>query len=283
MLRLVPLLALALSAPALADGFSSRLEDIELRPEIGTGIYGYELTGNLGVLSLGVRELGDRWLVSWDGDVELVSGAVAYEHPFYALYGAQGQAEAEGGLRLAPGKTVSPYVSALALASLSAIAQAGTPLDGGATINSLDGLGGVIGVAGLRLGAGASFLWPQHSLVIEVQPLAEIDSAQANTALLGFLGAALHARWDWKDSLAALGEVSYAVAPSRADAALGSSATTGRWALSAKAVKRLGRFAVGLGISASRVATELAYAGGATFTSASPIDSRIWALVGFWP
>ncbi|MHB8420183.1 MAG: hypothetical protein ACYDCL_19080 [Myxococcales bacterium] len=281
------MLLLATAVPASARAattFSSVLDDVGLRAEVGTGIYGDELTGNLGVQSLGIRDFDRRWLVSWEADAELVIGGVAYEHPFYWLYGAQGAAQGEGGLRLLPAAAWSPYVSASLEGSLSAVAQQGVPLNGGATINDLGDLGGVIGSAGARLGLGASYLWARSSLLLEAEPLAEVDSAEADQALLGYFGAGLRARYDLRDSLVAIGEASYAVTSAQRDTALGSSIAWGRWSLAASAVKKLGRrFFAGLGLSVSRAAAQTSYSGGQSYGTSSPVDSRLWLLFGFWP
>ena len=55
LVRSALVLALA-GAPALAGGegaFSSTIQGISLRPEVGTGIYGYQLGGNLGGTTAG--------------------------------------------------------------------------------------------------------------------------------------------------------------------------------------------------------------------------------------
>jgi hypothetical protein len=279
----VLLLGLALPAAA-ASTFSSVLNDIELRPEVGTGIYGDELTGNLGIQSLGLRDFDRRWLLSWNGDAELVLGGVAYENPYDWAYGAQGEAHGEGGFRILPNRPISPYVSAGLDASLSAVTEFGIPFDRVQLVNNLDGFGGVVGLADVRLGLGASFLGPRQSLIIEAQPLAEVDSAEANLPLLPYLGGALHARYDRRDSFVAIGEVYYAVTPAQNDAALGTSSVTGRWILSANALKKFGRhFFGGLGLSVSRAATQLAYSTGQSYTSDTPVDTRLWLLFGYWP
>lgn len=264
--------------------FSSLLDDLELRVEVGTGIYGDELTGNLGIQSLGIFDLDRQWLLSWSGDAELVLGGVAYEEPFDWLYGIQGQAHGEGGYRVLRDWAFSPYVSASLNGNLSAVTEPGVAFDQGATINNLDGLGGVIGRGDVRLGLGASYLDLGQSLVVEVQPLAEINSAEANLPFLDYFGAALHVRYDRLDSLTAIGELSYAVTPPQNDAALGASSTTGRWTISASVVKKLGQhFYGGAGLSISRSDTVLSYSTGQTYNTDTPVDSRFWLLFGYWP
>ncbi len=278
------LAATLLASPALAaSDFSTAIEGIELRPEVGTGIYGYEATGNVGATSIGLRDFDRRRILLWDGRADLTLGAVANEHPFAMLYGAQATGEAEGGLRLSPPRALSAYASVGLGASLSAVTQSGVPFDGGATVNSLDGLGGVLGSADVRLGFGGSYLKERRSLLFELQPLAEIDSAEANQPALGLFGGALHARYDVLDRFVALGDLSYALAPPRGDAALGIESSTSRWILSGEALQRWGRFFLGLGLSVSRAETVVAYSGGTSFPTVAPILSRLYLLVGFWP
>jgi hypothetical protein len=273
-------LLLGTALPFADSTFASVLDDLALRVEVGTGIYGDDLTGALGAQSLGIFDLKRRWILTWSGDVDLVLGGVAYEHPFYWLYGAQGEVHGEGGWRALPGRAWSPYLSVGLDGALSAITQPGVPFDKGATINNLDGLGGVIGMGDARLGLGASLLDRSQSLVVEVQPVAEVDSAESNQPLLSYFGGALHARYDRPDSLTAIGELAYLATPTQTDAALGSSSVSGRWTLSASALRRFGR---GLGLSVSRSATQLAYIAGQTYTTDSPVDSRFWLLFGYWP
>ncbi len=275
-------LLLAVSLPAAAETtFSSMLNDLELRGEVGTGIYGDELTGNLGIQSLGLRDFGRRWLVSWSGDAELILGGVAYENPYYWVYGIQGTAQGEGGLRLLPGRVISPYLSVALDGSLSGVAVAGIASQ---DLNNLDGFGGVIGTGDVRLGLGASFLGMRQSLIVELQPLAEVDSAQSNLPLLDYFGGALHVRYDRRDSLVAIGELNYAVTPAQTDAALGTSSVSGRWTASVSVVKKFGRhYFAGIGASVSRTATQLSYATGQSYNTDTPVDTRLWLLFGYWP
>lgn len=262
--------------------FASTINTIDFRPEVGTGIYGLHLTGNLGVTSLGVRVFDQQWLLSWNGSAEMVLGGVAYELTAFVIYGVQGQAHAEGGLRLMKDRELSPYLSAGLDGSLYAITQWGNPFND-ITINNLDGLGGVVGMIGARLGVGASYLDSKRSLVVEAQPLAEFDGAEPFRGALSYFGAALHARYDFVNTLTAIGDASFALTPTYANTALGTSSETSRWLLSASAIHTWGRFSGGLGLSVGRSETRLAFSSGQTYVSDAPIDSRIWLLVGFWP
>jgi hypothetical protein len=234
------------------------------------------------VLAIGVRALDRGWLLSWNGQAELVLGAVAYELPVFVIYGVQGEGSFEGGLRLTKDRELSPYVSAGLDGSLSAITQWGDPFND-ITINNLDGLGGVVGTIAVRLGAGVSLLDSKQSLVVQAQPLAEFDGAEPFRGALGYFGIALHARYDLLNSLTAIGDASFSLTPTSSDAALGTSSQTSRWILSGSTIKKWGHFCAGLGASVSRTTTHLTYATGQVYNSNAPIDSRIWLLVGYWP
>lgn len=284
LLAAAALFALGTAPPSGDAPFSSLLDDIDLRPEIGTGIYGDSLTGNVGIQSYGLRQLRSPWLVSWNGEAELVLGGVAYEHPFYWLYGASLDSHGEGGWRMLPGRAWSPYLSVGLDGALSAITEPGVPFDQGATINNLDGLGGVIGTADVRIGLGASFLGPRDSILAELQPLAEIDSAQSNLPFQEYYGLALHARYDRQGRFVAIGEASYAETPAQGNAALGTTTTSGRWTLAASALEKLGRhWFVGGGLEVSRTATDLDYTGENSYDTNEPVDFRFSLLVGYWP
>ena len=261
-------------------GFSSTIQGISLRPEIGTGIYGYEVTGNLGGTSFGARSLGaNRYLLQWEAHAELVEGAVAFEHPFYDLFGARVWGRGEGSLRLMPQRDVSPILEVGLGGNASAVTRAGEPFNGGTHFNSLDGLGGVVGNLHLDAGAGASLLDEARSVVLAAQFVAEIASPLANTPSLVFFGGALHGRFDLKDSLVVLGEASFAVTPSSRNVALQTSTHYDRWSLSATAVKTIGTgLSLGLGLAVSRVGSSTAYQNGDAYSAAAPIDARIWIL-----
>jgi hypothetical protein len=281
----VAILVLGAALPSAAETtFSSIMNDIELRPEVGTGIYGDDLIGNLGIQSLGLRAYDRRWLLSWKGDATLILGGVAYETPYDWAYGAQVVAYGEGGLRILPSRVISPYVSAGVDGTLSAVTEIGTPFDQTWLLNNLDGFGGFIGMGDVRLGLGASFLGTRQSLIVEVQPLAEVDSAQTNLPLLSYFGGALRVRYDRRDSLMAIGELLYAVTPAQTDAALGISSVSGRWSASVGAVKKFSRhYFAGIGASVSRTATELSYSTGQSYDTDTPVETRIWLLFGYWP
>jgi hypothetical protein len=273
------------STPARALGeitFASTIDAIEFRPEVGTGIYGVHLTGNLGVMSIGVRVLDHRWLISWSSDGELVLGGVAYELTAFVIYGLQGEGHAEGGLRLMETHALSPYISVGSDGQLSAITQWGHPFND-ITINNLAGLGGIVGTVDFRLGGGASFLDTKQSLVLEVQPFAEFDGSEPFQGAMSYFGAALHARYDLMNAVTAIAEASIAFTPTYGESSLGTSTDTNRWILSGSAVKKWQHLSCGLGLSVSRTSTQLAYDTGQSYTSNASIDSRIWLLFGFWP
>jgi hypothetical protein len=273
--------------PAVAQSegeFANTIQGISLRPEIGTGIYGYELMGNLGGTSFATRALqSGSYLLQWNADAEVVGGAVAYEHPFYALYGVQVQGQGDGGWRLMPANFISPYLGVGLVGHAMAVAQSGQPLDG-THFNNLGDLGGLLGTLQLRISAGGSLLNALHSLVLAAHFLMELDSPQSTVPGLVFVGGGLHARYDFTGGLVAFGEISYAVSVPQHDTALDYSTQTNRWVLSASGVKTLGSHVfVGLGISVSREQVDISYTGGLTYDPDSSVDSRIWIIAGYSP
>jgi hypothetical protein len=274
--------ATAMAADAAPPEFASTIQGISLRAEVGTGIYGDELSGNLGGTSLGVRTFsGNEYLLEWDAAAEAVEGGVAFEHPFYDLFGAQIRGHAEGAWRMIADREISPLVGVGLAGSASAITRAGEPLNGGTRFNNLDGLGGVVGDLRLDVGAGTSLLGSDRSFVAAAQFLMEIDSPRANVPGLAFFGGGLRARLDLKDGLVAFGDAFYEVTTSRSDPALKSSTQFTRWTLSATAVKALGPVFLGLGIRVSRGGSSTSYVDGGTYATASPVDSRIWIIGGY--
>jgi hypothetical protein len=287
LLRAAALLGLAVPALAIAqtgaEGFDSMIRGASLRAEVGTGIYGDELSGNLGATALGARALeGDRYLFLWDAQAELVEGVVAFEHPFYDLYGGQLHVRGEGELRLLPSGEFSPLAGIAIGINGSALTRAGAPFDGGAQFNSLDGLGGVVGSLQLAGGAGASWLTPNRSLVVSANVVAELDSSEANQPSLALLGGGPRIRLDWRDDLVVIAEAAYVVTTSRLNAALQETTQVNRWWLNATGVKMLGtHLFAGLGIRVSRQGSSVAYTNGLTYNTGLPVDSRIWVMGGY--
>ena len=92
------------SAPPIPEPrleYQSDLHALALTAELGIGQYGDALVFGLGVQSFGTRTYADRrWLLQWNGRVELVSGLIAYEYPFRPLLGARLDGTVDSGYRL---------------------------------------------------------------------------------------------------------------------------------------------------------------------------------------
>jgi hypothetical protein len=281
-----PLLLLALlGAPAGAEeSFSSTIQGISLRPEIGTAIYGYEASGNLGITSAGTRVFQDgKYLLQWNGRAEALGGMVAFRYPFYPIYGAGAGATAEAGIRLFPASFMSPWISLGAGVDGSAVTRFGVPFNGGPSNNNLDGLGGVVGDVVVRASAGAAMLGSWQALVGGLGLRMDLSSPGANVPARAFFGADLHARYDLH-GLIAQGEASLALAPPEHDPALGVTSFTDRWVLSVSALKTLGDHVfVGVGARVRRDSSSVVYDPGLTYVTHAPVDSRIWATVGVMP
>jgi len=271
------------SLPAGAADFSNTVLGVSLRPEIGTAIYGYEASGNLGGTFAGTRVTDGKVLLQWSARAEALAGMVAFRYPFYPIYGAGAGGTVDYGLRLIPALPISPYVSVGAGVDGAAVTRFGVPFNGGPFHNNLDGLGGVVGDVVLRFGGGGALVDPGQALVAGLDARMDLSSPGANVPARAFFGADLHARYDWS-GLIAMGEASLALAPPGHDAALGFTSYTDRWVLSASALKTLGaHFFVGLGVRVRRDSSATVYDGGLTYQTSSAVDSRIWAAVGVMP
>jgi len=270
--------------PAGAAEFSSTIQGISLRPELGTAIYGFEGSGHLGGTSAGTRVFSDgRYLLQWSARAEALLGMVAFRYPFHPIYGATAGGLAEGGIRLWPSSALSPYFSLGAGVDGAAVTRFGIPFNGGPFHNNLDGLGGVVGGLVVRAGAGGALLDEGQALVGGLGLRMDLGSPGANVPGRAFFGAGLHARYDLR-GLIAIGEVSLALAPPERDAALGFTSYTDRWTLSASAIKTLGDHVfVGLGVRVRRDSSATVYDAGLRYLSSGPVDSRLWAAVGVMP
>jgi len=279
---------LALAGTSLSAGaseFSGTIQGISLRPEIGTAIYGYEASGNLGGGSAGTRTFADgKYLLQWSGRAEALLGMVAFRYPFYPIYGATLGGTAEGGLRLWPSSFMSPYFSAGAGVDGVAVTRFGIPFNGGPFNNNLDGLGGVVGDLVLKAGAGGALLDPGQVLVTGLELRMDLSSPGANVPARAFFGAGLRARYDLHGLIAA-GEASLALAPPGRDAALGITSYTDRWTLSASALKTLlwDHLIAGLGVRVRRDSSSTVYDTGLTYLTSGPVDSRVWLILGWMP
>jgi hypothetical protein len=272
-------------APTEGETFTSSLRGLTLRPEGGTGIYGYELTGNLGGTSAGARTLSSgAYLLQWTGDAEGVLGAAAYEHPYRFVYGLQAQGQGEAAWRLRPGEAWSPVLSARVSATGSVIRQSIAPVNGGDRVNNGGDLLGALATGQLALGGGASLLDSTRSLLVEAALLLEGDSAQSDLPGRGFLGAILHARYDAPDQWLAIGEAWFAFTPSQGDSALQTSTQTTRWGLSLSGLRRFGsHFLGGVAFRLQRDDTTVSYQGGLSYDTAPPIEARVSLTAGYSP
>jgi hypothetical protein len=285
------LVSVSAVGPARADTspegvtFASSLRGLTLRPEVGTGIYGYELTGNLGGTSAGVRTFGGgAYLLQWTGDAEGVIGVAAYTHPYQLVFGVQAQGQAEGAWRLRPSAAWSPFLSGRVSATGSVIRQSIAPVNGGSRVNNGGDLLGALATGQLALGGGASLLDSTRSLLLEADLLLEGDSAQSYLPARGFFGAILHARYDAADRWLATGEAWLAFTPSQGDSALQTSTQTTRWGLSLTGLMRFGaHFLGGVAFRLQRDDTQVSYPGGLSYDTAPPIEARVSLTAGYSP
>jgi hypothetical protein len=266
------------------DGVVVVLAGPTIRPEIGTGIYGYEGTANVGASCSGLKAYPTHHaLLFWDTELAAVLGALAYEHPYHGLAGGRADGEGELGLLLGEPRPLRPWISASASVDTSALWQLGQPLNGGANNNNWGDLAGPLFDGTIRLGGGAAWVRPALVAVLEAQLLGEGQSAQSAAPSRGFFGGALRFRADLADpALIALAEVTYAVRPTQRDASLGTTQSTNHWTLGLFVQKAVSeRLFLGLGFRWQREQTSLSYSQGLPYTSNGPLDSRFWVLGGY--
>ncbi len=261
------------TSPALDVG--STIQGLSLRGEAATAIYGGALDFNLGLTSVGMRAwLDDRLVLQWQGEAALVAGAVAYEHPFYGLYGARAEGAAVALWRFSRTRSLSAVVDVGNTINAVAIAPSGI-----AKVNNLDGLGGVFANSAWRAGGGISWWRGRHSLIVTADGELEADSPESTLSGRVFFGGALHARYDLLSSLMIVGEAYLGVSLPNDEPALDLSQQTNRWLLSLTATKKFGsrkwhHFFLDAGIIVARDQTLSAY-GKQTLTTLSPVNARL--------
>src|SRR6185312_2680605 len=132
----------------------------------------------------------------WDTLFAARGGVLGNTHPYTPLVGARTQASFEAGARWVPQARWSFYTGAALAGDCSAMTRPGTDIVELRTLNDLDGVGGRVADATLRLDAGASMLDGARSLLLVafVQGEARAPGIYTPGMGLGELGVA--ARFD---------------------------------------------------------------------------------------
>lgn len=115
----------------------------------------------------GVRSFSERkWLFTFDGSGGFVTGYGGNANPKFFLLGGHAGGRAELGRRFSPANDASFYLGGTAVLEGSAVAVTTAPIGAYDRINSVDGLGGLNGVAALRVNPGVSLLHGDVSLLL---------------------------------------------------------------------------------------------------------------------
>lgn len=115
----------------------------------------------------GVRSYRDRKvLVTFDGSGGLTTGYGGNSNPKFFLVGGNAGARVELGQRFSPADDTSFYLGGTAVLKGSAVAVTTAPIGQYDSINSVDGLAGLNGVAALRVNPGFSLLRGDVSLLV---------------------------------------------------------------------------------------------------------------------
>ena len=168
---------------------------------IGASIAGDNLVGDVGVESLGMRSLADKWLLQWDGLLAVRMGGLANQHPYFFFAGGTARGALEVGYRLFPDASWSPYLSGKLNAQLQVMGTPGVSIRALNTINSSDGFGGVLANGAARASVGISYLTAEHSLLIVAFGQERLRAAQVVAPAAAFTDVGIGARYDLTHSL----------------------------------------------------------------------------------
>ena len=285
------LLVLACASAASADDeseprFDNRLQGAVLGASFTTAPVGIALMGELGGESAGLRSYADRGaLFSWDVRVAAKGGYLGNQHPFLFLIGMHSIAWAAYGFRFASKSVWSPYLGGRVGSELGLMAHPGLSGSAFDTINSVDGVGGVIAVGRLRLDAGVSMLDRTRSLLLVAFAQEELQAPRTNTPSLAFGQAGLGARFDVAGSIIAELDGVWGVTPTRYDALRGIEDQTTRLGFSGSFRKIFGN---GMWLGATllwmRDTDTVAYANGLTYDTANPatLEAELFFGVPLW-
>ncbi len=218
-------LALCLASPARAHAFDSVSQGAIFDAGIGTTPVGDSLLGELGGQSVGLRRLGKRWLIQWDGLVALKGGTLAAAHPYTALVGGHARLFAESGYRFSPGRW-SPYLGLRLSGDLQALLPPGHGFGDLDTINNIDGVGDLNLSGAVRIAGGASFLAGRRSLLVDLFAQEDGRIGETNLPAAAFTDVGLTLRFDLERSLEVTAEGFWGATGSKSTPALQLTDTT---------------------------------------------------------
>jgi hypothetical protein len=243
-----------------------------LSVDLGSGMPGDHLAGDLGFQTFGVREFNRTWLSFWDAALAVRLGGLANQHPFFFFGGGTGRGSGELGRRIVPENDWSPYVSGRLDGDLTIMATpSANGLSGLNMINNSDGFGGITGNLNARLSGGISFLRQRRSFVATLFLQEALRAPRTYTPGYAFTEGGLLARYDIADSFTLWVEGIVGSTPETANTALAATERTITMNVSGALRKTFGNgiwFSVGL--SYGRDTHTLSYTNGQSYGSAQP-------------
>lgn len=277
---LVAVVSIGHVAPAFA--LDSVISGATADASLGATPVGDALMFELGAESAGLRSYGvSRWLFQWDALVAGRGGYLANEHPFFLLIGLHGRAWGELGIRLDAPRRWSPYVGARLGGDFLVMPHPGLSLWALDTVNSVDGVGGVVSRGIARVDAGLSLLDGSQSLLLTAFVQEALDAPETNTPGYAFTEGGVGARCDMARRLFASLEFAAGAAPPRTVAALGLSDRTWHAQITTTFWKVFGNgMWIGASAQAERKADDLVYAAGSTYRTADPPTLTLTLLYG---
>jgi hypothetical protein len=266
--RILVVLALALATPVPAHAFDDIVRGVVVSGSFETASAGDAILGELGGAWGGLRAFPDRrWIMQWEVLATLKAGVLGSEHPYLFLIGPHGSSWIEADRRFGLAKTTF-YLGARLLGDAENL---GNPdVKSFATINSVDGVGGIVARGTARIAAGASYLDTKHSLLAGLFVQEELDAPEINTPAYAFSELGLSARFDVARSFMASVDGLCGITPAQGDAVRNATESTMRCSIAA-AFRKI--FANGVWIGATlmyeRDTEHLVYAGGGAYDTAS--------------
>lgn len=247
---------------------------------------GDAIMGDLGGESAGLRSGDDRrWLLRWDVLLAMKGGYLGNQHPFLFMLGMRSLAWVAEGYRFMHASRWSPYAGGRLGGAMQLLGHPGLASDAFDTINSVDGVGGVVGEATGRVEAGVSFLDDTRSLLLLAFMQEQLQAPRTNTPGLAFTQGGLGARFDLTRSVIAELEGVWGVTANRTDALRGITDQTTRIGVSGTVRKIFGdRIWLGATVLWMRDTDSLAYTNGLTYGTANPatLDMEIFFGVALW-
>lgn len=233
----------------------------------------------LGAQWAGIRSFdGKRVLFTFDAGANLFGAFGGNSSERFFLVGGQARGQGELGVRFSPASAVSLYGGGTLALSGSAVPVLGLPLDQYDTKNSLAGIAGLYGDAGLRANGGVSLLSGDTALLATVYVAEVLRAPGSPQSGPLFTDLGVRAQFDLVDSFTAAAEASWGTTFGRVDA-LGVNNTGTHWQVTALVKKRLGPIWIAID-GQLHGTTNTAVASGNTYVTSTPTWISAGAALG---